>query len=206
MADMRRGRSRFHGEDGALAEALQPHIVNLKWLTYSEKVGGRRDAKELVKHAALWKALRHLQPNLAFTAAHVSAAIGLCVEDKNSWFEGGDSKSKREEWIKTMPARLRAMCRDIQQTQLRAPRAAWLKLIFEDEPELLEPSLDYADTLPLPPSSSEGSTPSAAMYYVGYCREHGAAWRQPSDKPGTRDYTTNIFAPADANNTSPMHG
>ena len=109
------GRSRYSGEVETLGQVLLKHIKTPTSLgKYDEDpkvVVGKLKSAAIVSQAALFRDLRKLQPNLSFTKSVVEATLKLHAKS----FDLGDHI---DDWVNTISARLRKMCRHIAPTEV----------------------------------------------------------------------------------------
>ena len=110
-------RSRYKGEDGPLEAVIKDALVNPQAVWYS--LSGKRQPTWLVRHAKVLRALAALQPNLSFEKVQLKRVIEKVILDKK-WF---DDPEEANQFIDTMAARFRTMCRDLEQAQIKKSRA-----------------------------------------------------------------------------------
>ena len=180
------GRSRYSGEVETLGQVLLKHIKTPTSLgKYDEDpkvVVGKLNSAAIVSQAALFRDLRKLQPNLSFTKSVVEATLKLHAKS----FDLGDHI---DDWVNTISARLRKMCRHIAHTEVHSPRAPWLRHLWELSPLPGKPAADVE----VAESSRAGAAASACKeYFVGWGSFQKKAWRQEAAGSVQKEYAETL--------------
>ncbi len=202
-----------------LRETLKTHIVSPISVQYTEKMTGKIDTKALSANAGLLRALRALQPNLAFPPVLMSQAlVDLAKAKKKDWkFTAQDI----EDFGTTVSKQIRAMCRHYSQALCKRTKPKWLKQLAgdakkkkkpaeedeeaeeEEEQEEEEKKAEEEDDDDEEPPASEvqDSKETQAFYNVGWDAEQKLAWRSRAGHGKDRaehgkEYTNELLEPA----------
>jgi len=122
------GRGAMFANAQQLADALLPFAQESRsFVRYDEAPKAHEsklDVDAIMRHAALLEALRRLAPKLGFRRSTMTEAMGIVFDTMNTKWQL--KASDKHDYVATLSARLMNMCRNVQQGQLKSPRAAWV--------------------------------------------------------------------------------
>ena len=79
-------RPRFAGEEEAVATALRPHVVGVKWLRYGETRTAKVQSTTSLQHRTLAAVLLRLQGSLSFARVQLECCVAvLRSEGRDTW-------------------------------------------------------------------------------------------------------------------------
>jgi hypothetical protein len=116
-----------------LAEILTPHVLKPGWIQYNEKLNSSIDSENILAVKDMWQDMAKGIGMLPLKKTTCEAAFKIVLESKLSLpkfkkFQGDAEKQK--EWAQVCASRLRAQCRAINQTNLKAPNRGWLNTLW----------------------------------------------------------------------------
>ena len=187
-----RGRDMFTGTHVAIAAALQPHLQDSTELS---DVVSRMSPTILMRHREMLKSLHTLCPSMNYQKMKLRAALTVCVANLNSnvWKTPVEAHLI-EKWVDDNEMLVRNMTRHVAKTITKAPKTAWLQILFatgappgkKPTKKALLKAAVADDSTPVsqlgygaPSSSSKDNAPKPGdLYTFGYENETGRAWRE----------------------------
>lgn len=133
-------RKRWAGTHHGLAEVILPYVDHVSWLRYAEKGNSPVAPAVLIAKKELIRNLTELSSNLSFRKPIVKSAFHEIAEAKR--FQELQEEADLEDWVETMTARLKVLCRHVAHSRVRPTPPAWLQEI--DGPGHQEMSSDDA--------------------------------------------------------------
>jgi hypothetical protein len=103
------------------------------WIQYNEKLNSSIDSENILAVKDMWQDMAKGIGMLPLKKTTCEAAFKIVLESKLSLpkfkkFQGDAEKQK--EWAQVCASRLRAQCRAINQTNLKAPNRGWLNTLW----------------------------------------------------------------------------
>lgn len=214
MSGAGKGRPRYRGDAATLAATLSPYATEPAWFRYSEKANGRGSiqGKVLRRHAAMFRDLRRLAPNMSFSQSLMVAACKIISRNKNAEWNLTDDQIKRQ--TKALATRLRIACRHVSQAARKPKLPAWCAAIVDDTGAKVEDSgqdeqeageeeeREVDEEVDL---TEETAVDEDRFKLWGFDPELGVAWRASGmGKDREMQSTTDLFAASGAKPSDPM--
>ena len=131
---MSSARARFSGDHEPLVNILKSHARVPDFLCYSEEMRSVKQSAKIARHGALWKALAHIQPNLAFAQKdleNIFERVGTEMGTEGKWRRELTS-AEMTTWKRSISRQFRCMARHIQQSR----DAQWCKRLLGEAPPI----------------------------------------------------------------------
>ena len=124
-------RARYDGETGPIVDLARPLAVEPGWFKYAEKdQAGALKPKALKPLESLWRGLRDLQQNMAFTQELMKKAMVELAAEKPEW---NLSEAEKRQQTEVMARRLRLACRHISQGLAKKNPPKWVQELMDCE-------------------------------------------------------------------------
>ena len=123
------------------------------------------------KNQALWKEMQQAQPNMAYQKIKINEAVKLVWDRKYESWSPAPDKSFRDEWVKSIQARMLYSVRDLASRmsgRTNKGHPQWIKDMFDPNAPKAETSADNdaADPsypLPTAPAAGQAEDPCCAI-------------------------------------------
>jgi len=115
----------FRGDATAVALVLSRYADRPAFVDYGEDASQPPVPRKCQAHAELVNELRELSPTLNFSQSLLEQSLQQVAESKGFSF-GTDAV--RADYLQSVARRLRCLMRHVRQTEIKSPRAAWLRV------------------------------------------------------------------------------